>query len=466
MPPSPSRKSSLTQEQLLRQRLLPQQVRFGEFLEKTDEEMAREVELELELNPALERVDSERGDRAGLAHEQPARASWQRDTRPDTDDYTPVQAEAGPTLREALLQQLAESDLPEPTRRLASYIVDAIDSNGYLTRTLPQIADDIALAAPGGEPIVTTDELRPALAAVRALDPAGVAAFDLRDTLLLQLQRLPAARPARAEAIEIVTHFFDVYSRRNDRKLAELSGLTPEAIAGAHALITSLNPRPGSAFIADPTQAMGHAGVTPDFIVETDGERISVVMPDTVPDLRLEESFVPDPARQAVSDPAREFIRARRADALTFIDLLQRRRQLLMRIMRAIIDIQAPFFLNGDDDAAMRPMVLRQIAEAVGADISMVSRAVSGKWVATDLGIYPLKHFFNHRGAADGDDSTSAHAILAAMRDIVDSEPHDAPLSDDAIAAALAGRGYKVARRTVAKYRSRLNIAPARLRRR
>lgn len=455
-----SQKSSLKQEQLLRQHLLPQQVRFGEFLEKSAEELAHAVETELEANPALERKEGDEApadDRAAMRYYAARRSSSD-----SGDDYTPVQAEAAPTLREALLAQLAELDLDEHRRRLAAYIVDAIDSNGYLTRTLPELADDIALSSPAGEAPLPS-ELREAYATVRSLDPPGVGGMDLRDTLLLQLQRLDPSTPLRAEALEVVTHFFDVYSRRNDRKLAELTGLTPEAVSGVHKLVLGLNPRPGAAFVADPTQAMGHAGVTPDFIVETDGDAINIYMPNSVADLQLEESF-----REGQEMPgAEEFIRNRRAEARSFMDMLLRRRELLMRIMQAIVSVQKDFFLNGDDESLLKPMVLRHIASMVGVDLSMVSRAVSGKWVATELGVYPLKWFFNHRGAEGaGDDDVSSRAIRAALRDIVKGEDPQSPLSDEELVVALATRGYKVARRTVAKYRAQLSIPAARLRRR
>lgn len=445
-------KTSLSQEQLLRQRLLPQQVRFGEFLEKTDEEVAEAVAMELEANPALEVRESDTEPARRIYAPAPASADF---------DFTPVQADAEPTLREFMQRQVPELDIDERQRRLVLYIIDAVDANGYLTRTLPELIDDLALAA-GIE--VGREEMRQAYATVRSLDPPGVAAQDLRDTLLLQLRRLDPAVPRRAEAIEIVTHFFDVYSRRNDRRLSDLAGIPVEAVREAHELIKSLNPRPGAAFVSDPTQAMGHAGITPDFIVETDGERITLQMPNTIPELDLEESFRED----STMPGAEEFIRNRRNDALGFIDMLKRRREMLMRVARTIVEHQRAFFVNGDDESALRPLVLRQVAEQVGVDLSTVSRAVSGKWLSTPLGVYSLKSFFTHRGMvdADSDSEPSAPAIRAALRELIDSEDPSSPLSDEALTAALARQGYKLARRTVAKYRTQLNLPPARLRRR
>lgn len=432
---------------MLRQRLLPQQLRLVALVEKTDEEVEEVIARELDENPALERVPDETRERRSA----PVAA--------DTASATDLAPDFEQTLAEALLDQLGElTELSPTVKRLISYMIGAVDSNGYLTRTLPQLATDIALQTDGTLDF-NDNQLREAYAALRSLDPAGVGAQDLRDCLLLQLRRLDSSRRDVSDAIEIVRHYFDIYSRRNMRKLSDYSSIPPERIGNADAVITSLNPKPGAAYAADPAQAMAQVAVSPDFIIETDGDRISVSMPNSLPELRIEESFTAD---DGPSDAA-TFIRDRRTQALGFIDILKRRQQTLMAIAKAIVNIQAPFFLNADDESKIRPMVLRQIADATGLDLTLISRAVAGKWLATPWGVYSLKSFFNHRTGAD-DTETSAREIGAALREIVDGEPADAPLSDEAIADALAARGYKVARRTVAKYRTRLNIPPGRLR--
>lgn len=446
-------KPTLTQQQLLRQRLLPQQLRLVALLEAPTEEVEQAIARELDENPALERT--------GRAEGGEWRAESGAGMKTGRPDFTDVSANSGnpePTLSEYIHTQLNDSDAPAHIRAIAGFIIGALDSNGYLTRTIPQLTSDLEMIEGRAQSI---DDVRRAAALVRSLEPAGVGAYDLRDSLLLQLQRLDSSRRDVADALEIVRHYFDIYSRRNNRKLSEASGLSAQRIADAHSVITSLNPKPGAPFASDNIQAMGNAAVTPDFVVETDGERINVSMPNSLPELQIEESFRAD---DNLAGEAAAFIRDRRRQARSFIDLLKRRQDTLMSIARAIVKIQAPFFLSGDDESKIRPMVLRNVAEATRLDLSMVSRAVAGKWIATEWGVYPLKSFFNHRTGAD-DADTSAREIGAVLREIISAEPADSPLSDEALAAALTSRGYNVARRTVAKYRTRLNIPPARLRR-
>lgn len=455
-------KSALTQQQLLRQRLLPQQLRLVSLLEAPTEQVEQEVLAELDENPALERVNPDEESRyaSTMRYSSPSGSSGSS-SGSDGNEFQPQIADAEPTLGEYLATQLAElSELSAASRPAAAYMIGALDSNGYLTRTLPQLTTDIEIALAEAEKLPTPEEIREAYDALRGLEPAGVGAQDLRDCLILQLRRLDGEREAVRDALEITIHFFDLYSRRNNRKLSEYSGISLERISAAHEVITSLNPKPGAPFASDPTQAMGNAAVTPDFLVETDGEQLTVSMINSLPELRIEESFMAD---SPGGDAAAKFVRERRLRAESFIDVLKRRAQTLMVIARAIVQYQAPFFLNGDDESRIKPMVLRQIADATGLDITMISRAVSGKWLATQWGVYSLKSFFNHRSGAD-DEETSAREIDAAIREIIAAESGKSPMSDEAIAAALSERGYKVARRTVAKYRTRLGIPSARLR--
>ncbi|MCM1310058.1 MAG: RNA polymerase factor sigma-54 [Bacteroides sp.] len=450
-------KFKITQQQQLRQRLLPQQLRLVSLVEKTNEEVEEEIARELAENPALEKV----------ADRYPTAPSSQTGPTSPTD----YARESEQTLAEYLLDQLG--DLEPQQRELVRYMIGALDANGYLTRTLPQLISDITLSTLPLRHSATEAEIRRAYATLRSLDPAGVGAQDLRDCLVLQLGRVAEWKSGKvntpplchsatplSDALEIVKYFFDVYSTRNLRKLSDISEIPLDRVRAADELIKTLNPKPGAAFAADSTREMASSAVSPDFIVETDGRRLSVSMPNSLPELRIEESFLADNGPGEVA----EFIRDRRIQAQSFIEVLHRRQQTLMAIAKAIVNIQSPFFLNFDDESRIRPMVLRQIADATGLDISLISRAISGKWLATAHGVYSLKSFFNHRSGAE-DTETSAQEIAVVLRDIIADEPTEEPLSDEAIAAELKRRGYNVARRTVAKYRTRLNIPSARLRR-
>lgn len=448
MPPS-SHSSKLTQTQQLRQRLLPQQVLLARMLELSDREMEEEVQHQLEENPALERIDDPLSAPRYYTPRQ----------QPDLDSTDPgsLAVARAATLPELLCAQLAEQNLPDKVRRLAEFMTGSLDSNGYFTRTLPQLAADAALTSDGTlDP--TLDETREAWAAIRTLDPPGVGAMDLRDCLLLQLNRLPDSTPHIESAREVVRHYFDLFSHRNFNKLSEESGLSPDELRRANALIVTLNPKPAASISAEADTAPSD-GVTPDFIVETDGERVSVSMPNSLPELVLEQSF--NIADDAPHTEGNEFIRANARQARDFIEMLSRRRNTLMAIASAIVNHQRDFFISGDDESRIRPMVLRDIASATGLDMSTISRATAGKWFATPFGVYSAKSFFNEQV---GDD-TSARELSAAIRAIIDSEEPSHPIGDDAITAKLASQGINVARRTVAKYRDRMGIPPARLRR-
>lgn len=440
---------------MLRQRLLPQQLQFASFLEKSQAEIEEEIDHELAENPALERVEQ-----SAAAPFPPIAAATSR----PADDFHPLQEDNPPTLADHLAEQLnQDTELSATDRLLGLYIIGAIDSNGYLTRTVPELADDIMLES-DGQLHPTAADVRRALAAVRALDPPGVAAMDLRECLALQLKRMDRSRPEVADALEIVNYYFDIFAQRNFKLLSAESGLSEARTEAAAEFIGRLNPKPGAAYVSDPARESGQGAVIPDFVVETDGETASVALSNSLPELQLEQSFRLENAPREAGE-AQRFVADARSRATQFIDMLRRRQTTLLKIARAIVELQREFFTSGDDETRIRPMVLRDVAQRSGVELSGVSRAIKNKWLATAWGTYPLRHFFAYRGMSAPDDGPSTQAILACLRDIVDAENPARPLSDEEIAAQLRRQGYEVARRTVAKYRDRLNILPSRLRR-
>lgn len=481
-------KEKLTQslEQRLQLRLSPMQMRLVRMLEMTEPEIEEEVRQELDDNPALEEVDApltstDMAEEEGFG--ESAEEMQMADYR-DEDDiphyrleannrsaddarFEPVAVAAGESLMESLMAQLAETDLDSRQLEIASYIVGNIDDNGYLTRTLPQLEDDIAIDA-GIE--TDMDELKRILSHIRSLDPAGVGAFDLRDCLALQLKRLPDSQAVR-RAREIVDSYFDLFSLRHFDRLASLMGVSREGLKEADDVIRSLDPKPASKFgESDADDRARH--IIPDFYVEVDqNDRMVVSMPNNVPELAIERSFDIDDAevnvRERDVDKSRQkgeamsFIARKRQEAADFIELLRMRRTTLLSVMEAIARWQRAFFTS-EDESRLRPMVLKDIAGATGLDISVVSRATAGKYVATQGGVYPLKFFFNERVSEEED--ASSREILSALRVLIEEEDSASPLSDEALTSRLTAQGYNIARRTVAKYRERLGIPVARLR--
>ena len=477
-------KESLSQslEQRLQLRLSPMQMRLVRMLEMTEPEIEEEVRREVDDNPALEVVDTpvageEPTETYGESAEQMQLADYrdEDDIPPyrleannrSADDvrFEPVAVAAGESLMESLMSQLAETDLSQRQLAIARYIVGNIDDNGYMTRTLPQIDDDLAIDA-GIE--VDMAEIKDIFARIRTLDPAGVGAYDLRDCLSLQLRRMPDSEAVRT-AREIVDNYFDVFSLRHFDRLGSLLGISRESLREADEVIRSLDPKPASRFgESDADDRARH--IVPDFYVEVDrNDRITVSMPGSLPELAIERSFDVDD-EVSVADTgetsmrkreALSFISSKRRDPSDFIELLRLRRVTLMKVMEAIARWQREFFLS-EDESRLRPMVLKDIAGAIGMDISVVSRATAGKYVATQGGVYPLKFFFNERVSEDED--ASSREILSALRVLIQEEAPSSPLSDDALTARLTEMGYNIARRTVAKYRERLGIPVARLR--
>ena len=475
-------KETLTQSltQRLQQRLSPMQMRLVRMLEMSEPEIEEEVRREIDDNPALEAtehtVSSEHEEPYGESAEQMQLADYASDddippyrlearNRGADYDYTePVAVAAGESLMESLMSQLSQTDLDRRQLAVAAYIVGNLDDNGYMTRTLPQIEDDLAIDA-GIE--VGMDELKDIFARIRSLDPAGVGAYDLRDCLSLQLRRLPDTEPVRI-AREIVTDYFDIFSLRHFDRLASALGVSREQLREADEVIRSLDPKPASLFgESDADERARH--IIPDFYVEVDqNDRITVTMPNNIPELSIERSFDTTPDnRVRESDMSRSrrealaFISRKRQEASDFIELLRMRRVTLMNVMEAIARIQHDFFIT-EDEGHLRPMVLKDIAAVTGQDISVISRATAGKYVATQSGVYPLKFFFNER-VGESDDVSSREIMAVIQRQISEEDPAS-PLSDDALTARLTADGYDIARRTVAKYRERLGIPVARLR--
>lgn len=467
-------------EQSQQLRLLPMQVQVGRLLEMNSLEIEEEVKRALDELPALESADDAKKDSrddtpdhddsfnetaeeiqlADYANEDDIPVFKRNQATYDPDSfYEPVAVNPESTLWETLTQQLREQNLSDGDERIAQYIIGCIDDNGYLTRNIRQIADDITIST-GTE--VSPEHVKELWQVIRGFDPAGVGAVDLRDCLLLQLKRKKG--DTAALATEIISDYFDFFSKKHYSRIVSALGIGEPRLRDALALIQQLNPKPGGQ-LNDSLMEERSRHIIPDFSVETDGEQLTLTLLNNIPELRIEATFAEDSpvmkSNEKSNRDARTFLRRHRDEARQFIKLLSLRQETLFNVMSAIVNLQRPFFLT-DDTERIKPMILKDIARLTGYDLSVISRATAGKYVATAHGVYPLKMFFNER--PNNDESSSSHEIMAAIRRIIEEEDKSRPLPDDAITEALTAQGYHLARRTVAKYREKLGLPVARLR--
>ncbi len=488
------------------QRLTPLQVQFVRMLEMTGPEVEDEVERALDEMPALEAVDdsweedtdstphsmTEDGGEFTETAGELAMADYKGDdevpeylrseTSPgEAGDFTVtagkrhrqfdsplfqeqgVEAE-GEGLTDRLMAQVAELPLSDTDRRIAEYIVGSIDPNGYMTRSINALADDLAINE-GLE--ADSKRIKAVWEKVRLLDPPGVAATDLRDCFLLQLRRLPRSVESLT-AIEIIENYFDLFSKKHFHIIASRLEISPEAVDNAIKVISRLDPKPGGGVPGGHLERLS-SGITPDFLVEAnEGGGFTITSLSRVPGLRVESSFAEESADSLRGEgsrieEARAFLRAKRDDARNFIRVLDMRNSTMYRVTEAIVRLQSRFFTTGDEED-IRPMVLRDVAAITGLDISVISRATQGKYVATTGGVYPLKKFFNERIRREEDSPVTYNKVMALIRSAVENEDKTHPLSDRVITDRLAAEGLDIARRTVAKYREALGIPVARLR--
>ncbi|MDE6683123.1 MAG: RNA polymerase factor sigma-54 [Muribaculaceae bacterium] len=448
-------------EQTQRLSLSPQQIRFVKLLEMNAPELEEAVKKELEENVALE--ESEPSDEPSV---QLPLYYGSRHNSGDDDQPAFTPADTEESLYDNLLSQLSERKLPANVEAGARYIIGNLDSNGYLDRSLRSMTDDMAF----NEGIdLSDDEASHALEAVRSLDPPGIGAFNLRDTLMMQLEALPESSN-RDNALKIIRDGYEAFTMKHKHRLVSGLHLTIKEVDDALELIRTLNPRPGAALGSSRSDMASL--VVPDFIVSNEDGEITVSLNSRIPELRIDQSF-----EQAVDNMERsakgrikkgsesEYIIRNYNDAREFIAILSQRQRTMMDVMTAIVKIQKDYFLT-QDVYSLRPMMIKNVAELTGLDFSVISRATNGKYVATPWGIFPLRFFFSDSVGenTDGTEALTNRKIEEEIKGLVESEDKRHPLSDQHIMEEMASRGFDISRRTVAKYRDRLKIPVARLR--
>lgn len=459
-----AQKTGLSQQLRQQTRITQQQIRFVRMLEMNAPEFEEAVERELDENPALE---AEEEPTAPVADESPAYRDLNNYRRGDSDfrSLEPAMPDTLPSLYEHLLQQAGQLELDPMLREAVNHIIGSLDDNGYLRRSLQALADDL-LIQQGID--ITPELMQKALDTVRKLDPAGVGATDLQESLALQLEARPASE-TRDDALRIVTERFDDLAHRRHQKIRASLRLPEERVSRALDYIKGLNPRPGAQYTDSRT--FNHT-VIPDFEIEVDEQgQITATVPNRIPQLTVSETFASAAgAARAARKKENRYVSSRLNDARDFIALIAQRQQTLLSVITAIARLQRDYLLT-QDPARLHPMSLKDIAELTGLDLSVISRATAGKYVQLPWSIKPLRYFFSESFQQTGEEADkdseviSGRRIEAEIRELVGKEDGAKPLSDDAICELLRGKGFDISRRTVAKYRDRLGIAPSRLRR-
>lgn len=463
--------------------LTPQLQQSIRLLQLSTLELNQELEQMLQDNPLLERED-ENEDAASLAaaeapaHTAEAEAQSTEAPQPESSESDPVTSlddsdwndystagsndedsdyeqgsVSGSTLREHLLNQLIVSPLTLRDRTLVAALIDDLDEAGFLTQPLEDITASLQDELEELEP----QEVETALKHLQNMDPTGVGARNLAECLTLQLRALPPDTPARDAAMRLTAHYLDLLAARDVGKLKKMLGIDDPALRAARALILSLNPRPGAAFGADETHY-----VIPDvYVRKVKGMWIASLNADAMPRLRVNRVYADILSRHRENGGSQ--LASQLQEARWLIKNVQQRFDTILRVSQAIVDRQKQFFEHGD--VAMRPLVLREIAETVELHESTISRVTTQKFMMTPRGLYELKYFFGSHVATDSGGACSSTAIRALIKQLIAAETGKKPLSDGQLADVLSQQGIVVARRTVAKYRELLQIPPANMRR-
>ena len=480
-----------TQAQQQVQTLSPQQILVVKLLELPTLELEERIHSELLDNPALEEgkePSEDHEDNFATDEDGEPNSDYGEDlslgdyrTEDDIPDYklqennrskgeTPEEIPFSDNVSfyETLKEQLDMQDLTPEEKQLGEYLIGSLDDDGLLRKSTESLMDELAIY----QGIYTSPEqLEHVLSIIQDFDPAGIGARSLQECLLLQIQRKENS-PLKQIELDIIGKCCDEFTRKNKDKIIQKLGITEEQYNVSTAELTKLNPRPGSSL--GETIGKNLQQIIPDFIVDTedDGTVTLTLNNRNVPELRLSREFTEmldehtrNKANQSKeSKDALMFLKQKVDAAQGFINAVKQRQQTLLSTMQAIIDLQLPFFQDGDE-SRLRPMILKDVAERAKLDISTVSRVSNSKYVQTNFGIYPLKFFFSDGYTTESGEELSVREIKRILKECVDNENKEKPYTDDELADMLKAKGYPIARRTVAKYRQQLNIPVARLRR-
>lgn len=432
---------------------------------------ASEGDAEEDFDAATEREERESAlDEAlagiGMDDEMPEAVSPAMDDRQGAD-YEERTYGDQVSFYDRLREQMVDVDLDPKQREIMEYLIGSLDNDGLLRKDAGALSDELAIYhnIDAGEA-----EIEKVLHTLQTFDPAGIGARNLRECLLLQIRRKPKS-DLRRMMDDVVTKCYDEFMNKRWDKIAAVLGYDAATVDRVHAELLKLNPKPGAAL--GETEGQGVQQITPDFIVDTadDGTVTFTINNGHMPELYVSDSFA-DMVRKYQKDKAKMNRREKEAllyakekveRAQGFIEAVKQRQHTLYVTMKAIIDIQKRYFQDGDE-ADLKPMILKDVAEKAGLDISTVSRVSNMKYAQTRWGTFRLRHFFSDSVKTGTGEEMSTRRVKAALKDIIDHEDKERPLSDDAIKTMMTDKGYPVARRTIAKYREQMGIPVARLR--
>lgn len=466
----------------LSQKLSPQQIQFIKLLQIQTMELESRIEEELEINPALEEGTEDQYDESDNFEEE---EKYDEDKELDLEDYMrdddisgykmqgdgidpndedkEIPVIASFSLNDSLIQQLGFLKLDERKEIIAKQLIGSIEPDGYIRRELEAIINDLAFSQ---FIEVDLDEVEEVLYKIQAFEPAGIAARNLQECLLIQLERRDKEDEHVQFAFVIIDELFEEFTKKHYDKIQKKLNITDEQLKASVQLITRLNPKPGS------SNSSGKViFLMPDFIITNEETGLHLTLNSrNAPDLKISRSYSEMMDTYSKSEKkdkklkdALTFVKQKLDAAKWFIDAIKQRQQTLLKTMGAILKYQYEFFEDGDE-SKLKPMILKDIAEKIDMDISTVSRVANNKSVQTEFGIYPLKYFFSESLSTDSGEDVSSREVKSVLKGMIEAEDKRKPMSDDKLVQLLNGKGYNLARRTVAKYREQLNIPVARLR--
>jgi RNA polymerase sigma-54 factor len=463
-------KQGLQQKQV--QKLSPLQIQTIKLLELTKLELEQRIEKEMEENPILDEVEDETDPEEGSKNvslsdynssddsipSYKLRVNNQgKDLKPQYETFRVKES-----FHQSLISQLGYCNLDERSYQLALFIIGMIGDDGYLRRDLEHLAYDVEFNIG-----IKTDEeeLERILGIIQEFEPVGVGARDIQECLLLQIKAKKPS-PEQQLAEKILEDYFDEFTKKHYSKIMSRLDITEEELKGAIGEIVKLNPRPGGQI--DDSYTEQAQQVVPDFLLDlVDGELVMSMPRFSVPELKVNKRYADELLNAANSSKdgkeAAAFVKQKLDSAKWFIEAIKQRQHTLESTMNAILEFQHDFFIDGDE-TKLKPMVLKNIAEKTGLDISTISRVVSSKYIQTHFGVYPLKYFFSEGLVNNEGEEVSTREIKKILTKEIEEEDKRKPLTDEELVAVLNEKGYQVARRTVAKYREQLNIPIARLR--